>query len=129
MYFVLFLSIKVNGINNKGCYHEEYNLSSNNINISPGEKYAVPERKLTLVANQHSFLSQSFPPNCPISDETIIDPKELSLSQPKTNKFMSQFNLANKTDGVLRKRSNESKSDKVINDAGIDRSRSKSYLY
>ena len=33
---------------------------------------------------------------------------------------MSQFNLANKTDGVLRKRSNESKSDKVINDAGID---------
>ena len=102
-------------------------MSLNDIISTSGEKYKVSERKVGQVTNPSSFFSQTFPPNCPMSDESISGLKEFSHSHSYPVKFTSQF-IGTHYDGVLRKRSNE-KHDSNSNEFGNDRTRSKSYLY
>ena len=121
--------LQVLATNNNLCCHEENNMSLNDIISTSGEKYKVSERKVGQVTNPSSFFSQTFPPNCPMSDETISVQKEFSHSHSYPVKFTSQF-IGTHYDGVLRKRSNEkNNSNSDNNEFGNDRTRSKSYLY
>ena len=105
-------------------------MSLGDVSTASREKYIVPQRKFTQVGTPLRFLSQSFPPNCPINDDYQFNDSN-GLSTCHTNKFIPPNLIGTSCfdAGGLRKRSNENKAPQQSHDDGMGRARSKSYLY
>ena len=122
--------MQVNANGKNFSYYEGSNVSLGDVSTASREKYIVPQRKFTQVGTPLRFLSQSFPPNCPISDDYQMNDSN-GLSTCHTNKFIPPQLIGTSCfdTGGLRKRSNENKFPQQSHDDGTGRARSKSYLY
>ena len=129
-FFKISTNMQVNADGNNFSYYEGSNVSLGDVSRSSREKYIVPQRKFTQVGTPLRFLSQSFPPNCPISDDYQFNDSN-GLSTCHTNKFIPPQLIGTSCfdTGGLRKRSNENKFPQQSHDDGTGRARSKSYLY